>query len=59
MCRFGGGIEKRKRSQRTKHNCDTDNDDDTLGGVGNRLGHGVGLLDRHRRELVVACARVR
>ena len=37
---------------------DADDDDDALGGVGDRLGDGVGLLDRQGGELVVTAEYV-
>ena len=36
------------------HNGDSDNHDDALRRVGDRLGDSAGLLDGHRRQLVVA-----
>jgi len=50
-----GASEQLKGLERlAEHDSHTDDDNHSLSGVGNGLSHGRRLLDRHRRELVVA-----
>eukprot|EP00961_Rhodomonas_salina_P219934 2973038-Rhodomonas_salina.1 len=50
-----GAAEQLDRVQALpEHDGNADDDNDALGRVGHRLGHRAGLLDRHRRQLVVA-----
>ena len=51
-CRQGTHLERVKGL--AHHDSHADDDDDALGGVGDGLGHGAGLLEGHRGELVVA-----